>query len=108
MARSRTTLLEASVVHFESEPLGVAQFTGTARPSGDTMKVHGSCHCKSVSYEAEVDRLRVAICHCSDCQALTGSAYRVSVPTSATEFFTVVHLRGRRSEYLRSQNWLSC
>ena len=44
------------------------------------MQVHGSCHCGSVKYEALVDPQRTGICHCTDCQELTGSAYRVSVP----------------------------
>jgi hypothetical protein len=44
------------------------------------MEVHGSCHCGAVRYEATVDPQRTAICHCTDCQRLTGSAYRVSVP----------------------------
>jgi hypothetical protein len=44
------------------------------------MNVHGSCHCGSVRYEASVDPERTAICHCTDCQNLTGSAYRVSIP----------------------------
>ena len=44
------------------------------------MQVHGSCHCGNVRYEALVDPERTAICHCTDCQSLTGSAYRVSVP----------------------------
>jgi len=50
------------------------------------MKVHGSCHCGRVTYNAEVDPQRVNICHCSDCQALTGSAYRVSVATKVEDF----------------------
>ena len=44
------------------------------------MQIHGSCHCHSVQYEAVVDPERTTICHCTDCQNLTGSAYRVSVP----------------------------
>jgi len=44
------------------------------------MQVHGSCHCGSVKYEAIVDPERTTICHCTDCQSLTGSAFRVSVP----------------------------
>jgi hypothetical protein len=43
------------------------------------MKVHGSCHCGNVTYEALVDPATTGICHCTDCQQLTGSAYRVSV-----------------------------
>jgi len=44
------------------------------------LKVHGSCHCGGVTYEALVDPETTGICHCTDCQQLTGSAYRVSVP----------------------------
>ncbi len=40
------------------------------------MQVHGACHCGSIRYSAEVDPQRVVICHCSDCQVLSGSAFR--------------------------------
>lgn len=50
------------------------------------MKVHGRCHCGEIAYEAEVDAGLVSICHCTDCQALTGTAYRVSVPAKAEDF----------------------
>jgi hypothetical protein len=43
------------------------------------MRIDGQCHCGHVRYEAEIDPERVAICHCTDCQALTGTAYRVTV-----------------------------
>jgi hypothetical protein len=46
------------------------------------MKVDGHCHCGGISFEAEIDPGRVSICHCTDCQMLTGSAYRVTVLTS--------------------------
>jgi len=46
------------------------------------MDVQGSCHCGRIRYDAVVDPERVTICHCTDCQALTGTAYRVSVPTA--------------------------
>jgi hypothetical protein len=63
------------------------------------MKVHGECHCGSVAYDAEVDPSRVTICHCTDCQRLTGSAYRVSVPTLRTDF---VLLRGSPATYVKT------
>jgi hypothetical protein len=44
------------------------------------MKVDGSCLCGYLSYEAEVDENLVEICNCKDCQVLSGSAFRVSVP----------------------------
>lgn len=40
------------------------------------MKVEGSCHCGQVRYEAEIDPAAVMICHCTDCQTLSGSAFR--------------------------------
>ncbi len=43
------------------------------------MRIDGGCHCGFVTYEAEIDPDDVGICHCSDCQALTGTAFRVSV-----------------------------
>jgi len=53
------------------------------------MQVHGSCHCGAISYEAVVDPERVTICHCTDCQMLTGSAYRVSVSARAEDLHWV-------------------
>ena len=50
------------------------------------MNVTGRCHCGAISYEAVVDPAKVTICHCTDCQSLTGSAYRVSVPVSRQAF----------------------
>jgi len=46
------------------------------------MKIDGRCHCGYVSYEAEIDPERVTVCHCTDCQKLSGSPYRVTVVTS--------------------------
>ena len=50
------------------------------------MKVEGRCHCGEIAYEAIVDPGRVGICHCTDCQMLTGSAYRATVPASRESF----------------------
>ena len=43
------------------------------------MHVDGGCHCGYITYEAEVDPDTVGICHCTDCQRITGTAYRVTV-----------------------------
>jgi hypothetical protein len=43
------------------------------------MRIDGSCHCGHITYTAEVDPARVAICHCSDCQTLSGTAFRTVV-----------------------------
>ena len=47
--------------------------------TGEPMKVTGSCHCRNISYEAEVDAATVRICHCADCQRLTGTAFRAGI-----------------------------
>jgi len=50
------------------------------------MKVDGRCHCGQITFEAEIDPERVRICHCSDCQSLSGSAFRLTAPTSEADF----------------------
>jgi hypothetical protein len=46
----------------------------------ERMRIDGACHCGRVRYEAEVDPERVVICHCTDCQTISGGPYRVNVP----------------------------
>ena len=50
------------------------------------MKIDGSCQCGNIKYEAEIDEKNANICHCSDCQAFSGSAFRVGVPGPADKF----------------------
>jgi len=50
------------------------------------MKVEGQCHCGQIAFEAEIDPDNVSICHCTDCQILTGSAYRVTAHVPAAHF----------------------
>jgi hypothetical protein len=50
------------------------------------MHVQGRCHCGRIAYEAEVNPDDVSACHCTDCQMLSGSAYRVSVRAPAATF----------------------
>ena len=50
------------------------------------MKVEGGCHCGQIKFSAEVDAEHVEICHCSDCQTLSGSAYRTVVPAKEGTF----------------------
>lgn len=60
------------------------------------MKVDGRCHCGFVTFEAEADPERTQICHCTDCQHLTGTAFRVVV-RAAPESFRL--LTGQTTEY---------
>ena len=50
------------------------------------MKVDGSCHCGFIKFEAEVDPAKVRICHCTDCQTLSGSAFRTVLPVPKEHF----------------------
>lgn len=49
------------------------------------MKITGRCHCGQITYEAEVDPASVGICHCTDCQKLSGSPYRVTARAKASD-----------------------
>ena len=65
----------------------------------ETLQVHGGCHCGAIAYEATVDPARVTICHCTDCQRLTGTAYRVTVAAPAAGFRL---LRGEPRTYRKT------
>lgn len=63
------------------------------------MKIDGGCHCGAIAFEAEVDPSRVAICHCTDCQTLSGSAFRTVVHATRENFRL---LRGKPKEYVKT------
>jgi hypothetical protein len=50
------------------------------------MKIDGRCHCGNIAFEAEVDPATVVICHCTDCQTLSGTTFRTVVPTKEGSF----------------------
>lgn len=62
------------------------------------MRVHGGCHCGAIRFEAEVNPDGASICHCTDCQALSATAFRVNVPAKAEDFRL---LRGEPREYVK-------
>ena len=62
------------------------------------MHITGGCHCGNITYEAEIDLETVGICHCSDCQKLSCSAFRTVVPVKAENF----HLRGTPTIYVKT------
>lgn len=63
------------------------------------MKIDGRCHCGRITFEAEIEPDRVHICHCTDCQNLTGTAFRATVRAPA-EGFTL--LSGEPRIYLKT------
>ena len=50
------------------------------------MQVEGKCHCGKIAYEATVDPDTVLLCHCTDCQTLTGSPFRANIQAPAASF----------------------
>src|SRR5262245_61972012 len=50
------------------------------------MKIDGCCHCGYITYEAEIDPEKVMICHCTDCQTLSGSVFRTVALTREGTF----------------------
>lgn len=63
------------------------------------MQVHGKCHCGAISLTAEVDPKKALLCHCTDCQVLSGSAYRTLVPARADGFRI---LSGKPKAYVKT------
>ena len=62
------------------------------------MKIDGACHCGFVKIEAEADPETTTICHCTDCQTGTGSAFRVSIPVCGATF----KITGQPTTYLKT------
>ena len=40
------------------------------------MHIDGACHCGAVTFTAQIDPTRVMVCHCTDCQVLSGAPFR--------------------------------
>jgi hypothetical protein len=62
------------------------------------MKIEGSCHCGKIGYEADINPDTVIICHCADCQTVSGAPYRASVPVRSENF----KLRGQPKTYVKT------
>lgn len=52
------------------------------------MKIDGGCQCGAITYEGEIDPEQVRMCHCTDCQRMSGTAFRVNgfVPEADIRF----------------------
>jgi hypothetical protein len=61
------------------------------------MHINGACHCGAVSFTAEIDPVKVVICHCTDCQKLSGAAFRAIVPAFMENF----HVTGTTKTYVK-------
>jgi hypothetical protein len=78
-------------------PKGIVKgFSG--KPGNGRMKIEGCCHCGRISYEAEINPDYVIICHCTDCQTISGAPYRVTVPVKTENF----KLQGQPKTYVKT------
>jgi hypothetical protein len=50
------------------------------------MLIDGRCHCGRITYSADIDPAQVGLCHCTDCQTMSGSAFRIIVPAPVAGF----------------------
>ncbi len=50
------------------------------------MRIDGFCHCGEITFRAEADPENARICHCGDCQTLSGSAFRTVIPVAEADF----------------------
>jgi hypothetical protein len=62
------------------------------------MKIDGACACGAIRIEGEADPEKTSICHCSDCQVGTGTAFRVSIPVPGATF----KMTGQPATYLKT------
>lgn len=63
------------------------------------MKITGGCHCGAITYAAELAPENVGLCHCTDCQSLSASAFR-TIAVVAAERFEIT--RGSPKEYTKT------
>ncbi len=63
------------------------------------MKINGACHCGAITYEVEIDPERYGICHCTDCQTLSASAFRTVALVAGNSFWIT---RGVPKEYVKT------
>jgi hypothetical protein len=61
------------------------------------MRIDGACHCGEITFSAEIDPAGAMICHCTDCQVMSGAAFRVVVLAPLETF--VVH--GEPKSYVK-------
>ena len=62
------------------------------------MKVDGACACGAIRVEAEADPENTNMCHCTDCQTATGTAFRVSVRVAGA----MLKVTGKPSIYVKT------
>ena len=61
------------------------------------MDISGGCHCGNIKYTAKIDPQKVILCHCTDCQQMSGAAFRGIVVSTDKTF----SMTGNIKEYVK-------
>lgn len=92
-AFAKYPLYEDMVTEFRRPP------TLSSNPEMEnTMKIDGGCHCGHITYEAEADPENVIVCHCTDCQVISGTVYRTVAFIPESDFTL---LSGKLKTYVK-------
>jgi hypothetical protein len=62
------------------------------------MHIDGACHCRRITFTAEIDPARVMVCHCADCQVLSGAPLRAVVAAP----FASLAVQGEPKQYVKT------
>ena len=61
------------------------------------MQISGQCHCGAISFTATVDPTKVLVCHCADCQQISGGPFRAVLPVPVEN----VAVSGKAKHYIK-------
>ena len=50
------------------------------------MHIDGGCHCGNITFEAQADPEKAVICHCTDCQKMSGAPFNAVIQVPESDF----------------------
>lgn len=62
------------------------------------MIIDGACNCGASRYQAQANPRQMILCHCTDCQTITGAPYRATIRALAAS----VRMTGQPTTYVKT------